>query len=241
MTNIPEDAGIITLVSLGLVTVFGYIKKYKEVHSTIKSIYNYIISKVTGKKSTNIDLNNHPIFSEIDNYIRYKIPNVNYVCQIRKELFALILTKKFEMLRNHLREIIQISQEELNKKTKEEIQEMFEQSLLKHQSLWKEQCLNNGVFPFILDQYASEIKTTEDIYNKLITRTIMSDVIYHSNSEKIFSILTSLSIVYILLLLDMEDVFSRINGGLLNKTFNGVTCRGYEVCGICRGKHVVKG
>ena len=239
MNDIVISTEMITVGVGVLLAILAYIKKIKEIHSSISFVYKYVIKKIFRKNSTLLNLKNHFIFADIENTIKYKIPNVRYVCKLRKELFTTLLIRKLETFKYHLHEIIDIDPDELNKKTKEELQELFDISIMKWQSYWKEQGLNDGVFPFIIDQYIQQSHTTDDIYKKLITRTILSDVIYENNVEKVFSILTSLSVVYLLLLLDMEEVFTKINGQLLDKSYNGVSCKGYESCGICR--RVAKG
>lgn len=234
MKDIIITPEMMAIASGVFIAILAYIKKIKDIHSSIAFVYKYVIKKIFRKKDTLIDLNKHYIFTEIENTIKYKIPNVRYVCKLRKELFTTVLVRKLETFRYHLHEIIDIGPYDLNKKTKEELQELFDVSIVKWQSYWKEQCLNDGIFPFILDQYIQQSHTTDEIYKKLVTRTILSDVVYENNVEKVFSILTSLSVVYILLLLDMEEVFTKINGQLLDKTYNGISCKGYSTCGLCR-------
>lgn len=237
MKDIIITPEMITLATGVFIALLAYIKKIKEIHSAIAFVYKYVIKKIFHRNKQLVDLKKHFIFTDIENTIKYKIPNVKYVCKLRKELFTTILVRKLETFRYHLHEIIDLDPYELNKKTKEELQEMFDISIVKWQSYWKEQCLNDGVFPFIIDQYIQQSHTTDEIYKKLVTRTILSDIIYENNVEKVFSILTSLSVVYILLLLDMEEVFTKINGQLLDKSYNGIACRGYQLCGVCRKLH----
>lgn len=188
-------------------------------------IHKYLF--YTNKKQYEQKLEQHVIFKKLEASLEVRLDHIRTSCSIRKVIFQKIFKIRTKLLLEALRGIIKKDINVYNI-------EVFHQEILfmlqKINNDWKNECLEEGIPDFVIQQVESEIKPYRKVYFKQIERIMENSYLYYNNKERMIAVFDILIPLQEMILNETQHILSSFNGELKGKTVCGASCQDCAKC-----------
>ena len=207
--------GIIPTI-LGIVVVY-LLKSY------LSTFISYLWSKVTFKKKP-ADLNKHPAFHQLENFISVKIPGMSFEDQGRDEVFRDMINIMFksyiDMMHAIITQSVDIKGESVFTSNDDFIQKMSSyavRAITEYENQWRK----SGVPLVCITKFNDWHSNKRDALFPDI-QIIANSAFHESYNEKIAAFFDEIFMVLNFSILDAEYILTTLNGELTGQTYKGI-------------------
>lgn len=222
--NVYHNQGIGGVIGILLIVgIIGFIKRFGG------RIAEALPMKFFNIGSNDLEtLKNHLLFSDIENNINVNIHNIEFGCELRREVFTDVLTFRLKAMREEILKILERPDYfDLGPESFKSVWDQYQQSVVLN---WHTRCRKNGIFEFVIEKMDLVYKDKQPIIDTMLNDICM-DQSKHSVFEKTDTIFDVLKAVhYSLIINTYEDALKLINGDFIGKKYKTAECPGTENC-----------